>query len=58
MQISVCSSLVFRKVQVRIIYSCMEFEVKIVVLSRIGLNGEDAVKQIVILMTLFSDIVI
>lgn len=36
----------------------MEFEVRIVVPSGIGLNGKDAASKTLIFMTLFGDIVI
>lgn len=58
MPMDVCLSLVFRKTRTQIIYSCLEFEVRIVVPSGIGLNREDAASKMVILITLFGDILI
>lgn len=58
MQMDVCLSLIFRKTRAQIIYNCLEFEVRIVVPSAIGLNTEDAASKMVILITLFGDILI
>lgn len=55
MQMNVCLSLAFRKAQAQINYSYIEFEVRMVVPSGIGLNGKDAASKMVILITLFDD---